>query len=476
MRIESDSFSSNKIYPGKGKLYVRQDNRIFRFVGSKTESLFLQRLNPRKISWTQVYRRMHKKGITEEIAKKRTRRTVKHQRAVVGASWEVIKAKRNQKPEMREAARAQALREAKEKKKQEQSKRKAEKAKVAQAASRGQPKISKQQARGAQAKVSAKKGARKSIEINENISDGNIQPKQGSNISRKVCLGDIVSIRSPDLFRERKIISPTRRSIESFSAKEIKSIRSMILYQDDEILVINKPPGLATQGGIKTYDHVDGLLHALQFDYSEPPRLVHRLDKVSSQCVNAVDTTGALVLGRTRSAAGKLSFMFQNSTMEKMYTAIVTKFLPRDINKKRIDIPICYGGKPPFEKVTCVTDAESPLMEKAKYATTDYQVIAGTDDYALLRLYPQTGRKHQLRVHCASVLGVSLHLFQPSCRDIGKNQTMRTGRGLVLRLFSNHLSTKEKYNFESEKTTEEPKNNETRKATAHRYIQARCNG
>ncbi|RIB13829.1 ribosomal protein L24e [Gigaspora rosea] len=152
MRIESDSFSSNKIYPGKGKLYVRQDNRIFRFVGSKTESLFLQRLNPRKISWTQVYRRMHKKGITEEIAKKRTRRTVKHQRAVVGASWEVIKAKRNQKPEMREAARAQALREAKEKKKQEQSKRKAEKAKVAQAASRGQPKISKQQARGAQAK------------------------------------------------------------------------------------------------------------------------------------------------------------------------------------------------------------------------------------------------------------------------------------------------------------------------------------
>ncbi|CAG8510701.1 2599_t:CDS:2 [Racocetra fulgida] len=52
---------------------------------------------------------MHKKGITEEIAKKRTRRSVKHQRAIVGASWEVIKAKRNQKPEMREAARAQAL-------------------------------------------------------------------------------------------------------------------------------------------------------------------------------------------------------------------------------------------------------------------------------------------------------------------------------------------------------------------------------
>jgi large subunit ribosomal protein L24e len=73
---------------------------------------------------------MHKKGITEEVAKKRTRRTVKHQRAIVGASWEAIRAKRNQKPEVREAARAQAVREAKEKKKAEQAKRKAEKAKV----------------------------------------------------------------------------------------------------------------------------------------------------------------------------------------------------------------------------------------------------------------------------------------------------------------------------------------------------------
>ena len=73
---------------------------------------------------------MHKKGITEEVAKKRTRRTVKHQRAIVGASWETIRAKRNQKPEVREAARAAAAREGKEKKKAEQAKRKAEKAKV----------------------------------------------------------------------------------------------------------------------------------------------------------------------------------------------------------------------------------------------------------------------------------------------------------------------------------------------------------
>jgi len=99
---------------------------------------------------------MHKKGITEEVAKKRTRRTVKHQRAIVGAPWEMIRAKRNQKPEVRAAARAAAVREAKEKKKDDQTKRKAEKAKTATQAARGQPKISKQQARGSQQKVAAK--------------------------------------------------------------------------------------------------------------------------------------------------------------------------------------------------------------------------------------------------------------------------------------------------------------------------------
>ncbi|CAJ0753518.1 17791_t:CDS:2, partial [Entrophospora sp. SA101] len=129
--------------------------KTYRFTGSKSESLFLQRLNPRKISWTVLYRRMHKKGITEEVAKKRTRRSVKHQRGVVGASWDAIRAKRNQKPEVREAARQEAIREAKEKKKVEQTKRKTEKAKIDKG-SRGQPKISKQQARGAHQKVAAK--------------------------------------------------------------------------------------------------------------------------------------------------------------------------------------------------------------------------------------------------------------------------------------------------------------------------------
>ncbi|KFY20456.1 hypothetical protein V491_03698, partial [Pseudogymnoascus sp. VKM F-3775] len=77
MRTYDDTFSGTKIYPGKGKIYVRGDSKIFRFQKGKSESLFLQRKNPRRIAWTVLFRRQHKKGISEEVAKKRSRRTVK---------------------------------------------------------------------------------------------------------------------------------------------------------------------------------------------------------------------------------------------------------------------------------------------------------------------------------------------------------------------------------------------------------------
>ncbi|KAG8628716.1 hypothetical protein KVT40_002581 [Elsinoe batatas] len=153
MRIYEDTFSGTKIYPGKGKLYVRGDSKIFRFQNGKTESLFLQRKNPRRIAWTVLYRRQHKKGISEEVAKKRTRRTVKHQRAIVGASLDVIKERRSQRPEARAAARTAAIKEGKDKKAAANSIKKAEKAKTAATgAVRNAQKISKQQAKGAKGK------------------------------------------------------------------------------------------------------------------------------------------------------------------------------------------------------------------------------------------------------------------------------------------------------------------------------------
>merc|ERR1711976_709388 len=104
-----------KIYPGHGKTMVRTDGKTFVFLNAKCERGYRLKRNPREVRWTILYRRKHKKGMDEETAKKRTRRTQKYQRAIVGASLTDIMAKRNMKPEVRKAQREQAIRAAKEK-------------------------------------------------------------------------------------------------------------------------------------------------------------------------------------------------------------------------------------------------------------------------------------------------------------------------------------------------------------------------
>ncbi|RDX54492.1 hypothetical protein OH76DRAFT_969718 [Lentinus brumalis] len=146
MKLEIDSFSGYRIYPSKGRLFVRGDNKIFRFATSKNESLFLQRKNPRKIAWTQVYRRMHKKGITEEVAKKRSRRTVKHQRGIVGADLAAIAARRNQTAAIRAQQRTSAIQKAKAEKKAKEDKK--EKSTKPRAPVSSAPRVSKQQMKG----------------------------------------------------------------------------------------------------------------------------------------------------------------------------------------------------------------------------------------------------------------------------------------------------------------------------------------
>lgn len=153
MKVEIDSFSGAKIYPGRGTLFVRGDSKIFRFQNSKSASLFHQRKNPRRVAWTVLYRRHHKKGITEEVSKKRSRKSVKSQRAIVGASLELIKERRSLKPEVRKAQREEKAKADKEKKKAAKAARKAEKAKLGGSAQSS--KISKQQAKGAFQKVAA---------------------------------------------------------------------------------------------------------------------------------------------------------------------------------------------------------------------------------------------------------------------------------------------------------------------------------
>ncbi|RKP20891.1 hypothetical protein ROZALSC1DRAFT_27659, partial [Rozella allomycis CSF55] len=126
--LEICNFSGYKIYPGRGRTFVRAH--------------FLAKKNPRKFLWTQVYRRLNKKGINaDEVAKKKTRKNVKFQRAIAGVSVEQLKAKRTQPPEVRAAARAEAIKKAKAKKAESEAKKKEEKAK--QTANRAQAKQTK---------------------------------------------------------------------------------------------------------------------------------------------------------------------------------------------------------------------------------------------------------------------------------------------------------------------------------------------
>merc|ERR1719192_1869997 len=117
MKLELCAYSGYKVYPGHGRRMVKTDGRTFIFLSAKCEASHLMKRNPRKISWTVLYRRKNKKGQQEETSKKRTRRTQKFQRAITGASLSDIMAKRNQKPEVRKAQREQAIRAAKEKQK-----------------------------------------------------------------------------------------------------------------------------------------------------------------------------------------------------------------------------------------------------------------------------------------------------------------------------------------------------------------------
>merc|ERR1711879_1138093 len=125
MRTEICQFSGLKIYPGHGKSYVRFDGKKIQLINGKSETLLKNKKNPRKITWTVLYRRKRKKGtMTELDARKRNKRAVKVNRGIGGQSWAEIQAKKNQKPEIRKAQREAAIAAQKAKKKEAADKKK----------------------------------------------------------------------------------------------------------------------------------------------------------------------------------------------------------------------------------------------------------------------------------------------------------------------------------------------------------------
>jgi large subunit ribosomal protein L24e len=151
MKTEVCNFSGGKVYPGRGKIYVRSDCKSFRLLNGKCASHFLTKKNPRKFNWTTFYRKLHKKGTAEELSKRKARRTQKVQRAVVGATWEEIMAMRNQPQAVRKATRDAATDAAKQKKRDGEAKRKAEKVKALASSQRQQTKTQPKSAAGSKA-------------------------------------------------------------------------------------------------------------------------------------------------------------------------------------------------------------------------------------------------------------------------------------------------------------------------------------
>lgn len=169
------------------------------------------------------------------------------------------------------------------------------------------------------------------------------------------------------------------------SARDARLLQAAVLHRDDDIIVIDKPQGLAVQGGTNTARHLDGLLDALRFDAQERPRLVHRLDK---------DTSGVLVLARNARAAAFLAQTFRSKEARKIYwAAVVGQPSP---STGRIDQPL---AKLPGRLGERVVPAED-----GKRAVTFYRTVShAADRLSWLALEPVTGRTHQLRAHCAAL-------------------------------------------------------------------------
>ena len=182
-----------------------------------------------------------------------------------------------------------------------------------------------------------------------------------------------------EVFTELNKRYATENKKPKVSAEKLKKFSSWIIFQDENLIAINKPSGLATQGGSAIEISVDDFLSGTEL------QLVHRLDK---------DTSGILLIAKNAKAAEFLTDSFKNKTIKKTYLAMV-----RGIVKKpegTINIPL-------RKKLLGKNEKVQPDFTEGKEAITDYKLLRSFFDHSLLELKPLTGRTHQLRVHCKEI-------------------------------------------------------------------------
>lgn len=216
----------------------------------------------------------------------------------------------------------------------------------------------------------------------------------GGRVKPATRLGAGQVVRLPPL----AVDSPTPTAPPAISEADAALIRGCVIWRDDDIIALNKPPGLPVQGGSgQGHRHVDALADALRFGRPDKPRLVHRLDR---------DTSGLLLLARTPHAAAGLARAFQARATRKIYWAAVAGAPSPRAGTIRFGLVKApgHGAGGEGEKMLCVPPAEVPSTEGAKRAVTDYRVIdAAATRAAWVALMPVTGRTHQLRAHMAVI-------------------------------------------------------------------------
>ncbi|HAJ45559.1 MAG TPA: RluA family pseudouridine synthase [Alphaproteobacteria bacterium] len=175
----------------------------------------------------------------------------------------------------------------------------------------------------------------------------------------------------------------------ALSAKDKAFVRGLVLHEDEDIIVFNKPSGLAVQGGSKTERHLDGILAAFAVNGNKP-RLVHRLDR---------DTSGVMIVGRTAAAAAHLAQAFRQRTTRKLYWAL-THGVPAP-REGRIEAALKKQAAAGGRERMRVADAED---DDAQMAVTRFTTIDhAATEIGFLALMPVTGRTHQIRAHCALI-------------------------------------------------------------------------